>query len=619
MPDPALFSAIASVPAGAWAVGVSGGADSVALLALLRTRSDLHLHVVHLDHQTRGEESAADAQFVRELAHAWGIESTIAVRSEIEAGMANLPVNPSARFRAARMALFRRVVAVQRAAGVILAHHADDQTETILHRLLRGSGPMGLVAMERETDLGGLCILRPLLTVPRIEIRKHLAEIGQTWREDASNSSDKYLRNRLRQMLSEAPDLTAGVLKLGNACRTLRDWARANAPALPEAFRAAQLAGAPPQLAAEAARKWLTARGVPPGEISPDVTDRLLTMATDAASPARAHFPGRVLVRRQRGVISCGLPFVPGNSKIAIPMDRSHLLTEQRLPESMNLDAMSVADAVALMNAQDSVAVAAVATQQEPIARAIELVALALRGGGRLIYFGAGTSGRLGVLDAAECPPTFRTDPDLVQGVIAGGESAMFRAKEGAEDKAEDGASAADAKAVGLKDVVMGIAAGGTTPFVHGALRRARERGAKTIFLSCVQPVPDEPTVDVVIRPLTGPEVITGSTRLKAGTATKLVLNTISTLAMVRLGKVYGNLMVDLRATNSKLQDRARRIVQTVTGQSPERCEQLLAAADGHVKLAIVMHARGVDATAARDLLLAAGESLREAMGPGAR
>jgi N-acetylmuramic acid 6-phosphate etherase len=294
--------------------------------------------------------------------------------------------------------------------------------------------------------------------------------------------------------------------------------------------------------------------------------------------------------------------------------DRSHLLTEQRLPESMELDAMSVEEAVALMNAQDAVAVAAVATQREPIARAVDLVAAALAAGGRLMYFGAGTSGRLGVLDASECPPTFRSDPQMVQGIIAGGEAAMFRAQEGAEDKPEDGAAAVDAKDPGPRDVVMGIAAGGTTPFVHGALRRAAERGAKTIFLSCVQPVPNEPTVDVVIRPLTGPEVITGSTRLKAGTATKLVLNTITTLAMVRMGKVYQNLMVDLRATNQKLWDRGTRIIATVTGLDRQPSMDLLRKADGHVKAAIVMHTRKVDLERARQLLIAAGGSLRAAL-----
>ena len=294
--------------------------------------------------------------------------------------------------------------------------------------------------------------------------------------------------------------------------------------------------------------------------------------------------------------------------------DRSHLLTEQRLTKSMELDAMGVEEAVALMNDQDAVAVAAVAAERANVARAVRLVAEALRRSGRLIYFGAGTSGRLGVLDAAECPPTFRTDPEMVQGVIAGGEAAMFRAQEGAEDKAEDGAAAVDAKNAGANDVVMGIAAGGTTPFVHGALRRAAERGCRTVFLSCVQPVPDEPKVDVIIRPLTGPEVVTGSTRLKAGTATKLVLNTISTLAMVQLGKVYGNLMVDLRATNQKLWDRGARIIATVTGLGRDESMQLLRRADGHVKLAVVMHERGVDPPAARQLLDGAGGRLRDAL-----
>lgn len=295
--------------------------------------------------------------------------------------------------------------------------------------------------------------------------------------------------------------------------------------------------------------------------------------------------------------------------------DRSHLLTELRLPESMDLDAMSVDAAVALVNAQDAVAVAAVAAERANIVKAIEIVVASFRSGGRLFYFGAGTSGRLGVLDASECPPTFRVEPEMVQGVIAGGEAAMFRAQEGAEDRAEDGAAEVDAKQVAPRDVVMGIAAGGTTPFVHGALRRAAELGAKTIFLSCVQPVPGEPTVDVVIRPLTGPEVITGSTRMKAGTATKLVLNTISTLAMVQLGKVYGNLMVDLRATNQKLWDRGARIISTVTGVDREAAMELLKGAGGHVKLAIVMHKRGASVEAATRILEETNGKLRNAIG----
>ena len=294
--------------------------------------------------------------------------------------------------------------------------------------------------------------------------------------------------------------------------------------------------------------------------------------------------------------------------------DRSHLLTELRLPESMNLDEMGIGDAVAVMNAQDAKAVEAVAAERASITRAIEIVVDAFRAGGRLLYMGAGTSGRLAVLDAAECPPTFRTDPETVQGVIAGGEAAMFRAQEGAEDRAEDGAAAVDAKSVGPNDVVMGIAAGGTTPYVHGALRRGRERGAATIFLTCVQATPADAQADLVIRPLVGPEVITGSTRLKAGTATKLVLNTITTLAMVRLGKVYENLMVDLRATNSKLWDRGARIVATLTGLDREQAMDLLQRADGHVKLAVVMHRRDVPKEEAQRLLAEHQGRLRAAL-----
>jgi N-acetylmuramic acid 6-phosphate etherase len=282
---------------------------------------------------------------------------------------------------------------------------------------------------------------------------------------------------------------------------------------------------------------------------------------------------------------------------------RDHLLTELRLPASMALDTMSVADAVALMNQQDAIAVAAVGAVAASIAQAIELVVAAFKSDGRLLYFGAGTSGRLGVLDASECPPTFNSDPERVQGIIAGGESAMFRAKEGAEDRADDGAAAVDAKNVDHRDVVMGIAAGGTTPFVHGALRQATRRGAKTIFLSCVQPVPNEPSVDVVIRPLTGPEVLTGSTRLKAGTATKLILNTITTVLMVQMGKCYENLMVDLRASNEKLRDRAVRIVGMATALDSANSAELLKQADGDVKRAIVMHRFGVSVNVADELL----------------
>jgi N-acetylmuramic acid 6-phosphate etherase len=294
--------------------------------------------------------------------------------------------------------------------------------------------------------------------------------------------------------------------------------------------------------------------------------------------------------------------------------DRSHLMTELRLPESMKLDAMSIEEAVGVMNDQDVKAIAAVRAESANVAKAIKLVSDALRAGGRLIYFGAGTSGRLGVLDASECPPTFRTNPEQIQGIIAGGEDAMFRAKEGAEDSAETGAKNVDEKNAGPNDVIMGIASGGTTPFVHGALKRAIERGAKTIFLSCVQEVPNEPRADVVIRLLTGPEVLTGSTRLKAGTATKLVLNQITTLAMVQLGKVYENLMVDLRATNTKLVDRATRMIATLTGAPRAEAAEFLKKADGHVKVAVVMYHKKVDAAGALRLIEGARGSLRGAL-----
>jgi N-acetylmuramic acid 6-phosphate etherase len=295
--------------------------------------------------------------------------------------------------------------------------------------------------------------------------------------------------------------------------------------------------------------------------------------------------------------------------------DRSNLMTELRLPESMSLDAMSIDEAVSLINRQDAIAVEAVARARPQVVRAIEILVERLARGGRLFYFGAGTSGRLGVLDASECPPTFRTDPQLVQGVIAGGESAMFRAKEGAEDSADGGAQDVDARDIGPSDVVCGIAAGGTTPYVHGALRRARELGAATVFITCVQQMPVEPDVDVTIRLLVGPEVLTGSTRLKAGTATKLVLNQLTTVTMVRLGKCYENLMVDLKASNVKLWDRGARIVSMLTGLDRDHAMDLLKHADGHVKVAVVMHKRQVDIDTARRLLEQSHGHLRPALG----
>ena len=280
---------------------------------------------------------------------------------------------------------------------------------------------------------------------------------------------------------------------------------------------------------------------------------------------------------------------------------RDPRLTEQRNPRSRRIDRLSSAEIVDLINAEDRMVAAAVDEEREAIATAIDLAEAAFRAGGRLIYVGAGTSGRLGVLDAAEMPPTFGTDPEMVQGIIAGGYDALVRAREGAEDVSEDGAAAIDARDVGPEDFVLGIATSGSTPFVHGALARARERGAHTGFLLCTYPSRELlDRHDVVIAPLVGPEVITGSTRMKAGTATKLVLNTITTGAMVRLGKVYGNLMVDLQVTCRKLQDRGERILMEMLSVSREEARTLLEEAQGHVKTALVMGALGLDADEAR-------------------
>ena len=296
--------------------------------------------------------------------------------------------------------------------------------------------------------------------------------------------------------------------------------------------------------------------------------------------------------------------------------DRAHLLTEQRLPESMNLDAMSVEQAVAVMNAQDARCVAAVAAVQSDVAAAVKIVVSALKAGGRLMYFGAGTSGRLGVLDASECPPTFRTDPEMVQGIIAGGQPAVFRSQEGAEDLPENGAAAIDERGLNDKDCLVGIAASGTTPFVRGALFRAEQLGARTMVIACT-PVSSDVTsvVDVAMVAITGPEVVTGSTRLKAGTATKMILNMLTTGAMIRLGKTWGNLMVDLRATNLKLKDRSERILMESCAISRDDARTLLEAADGSVKVAIVMHRAKVERDDAIRRIDAAGGLIRRVVG----
>ncbi len=291
-------------------------------------------------------------------------------------------------------------------------------------------------------------------------------------------------------------------------------------------------------------------------------------------------------------------------------------LTEQRNPRSRRVDRLSPAEIVALINDEDRTVAAAVGEEAAAIARAMELAREAFGRGGRLIYVGAGTSGRLGVLDAAEMPPTYRTDPSMVVGVIAGGHGALVRAREGAEDDPRDGAREMDRLAVGVDDFVLGIATSGTTPFVHGALERARERGARTGFLLCTPPSAElRATHDVVIAPLVGPEVITGSTRMKAGTATKLVLNTITTGAMVLLGKVHGNLMVDLQVTCRKLQDRGERILMTTEGLEREPARELLAEAGGHVRTAIVMARVGVAAEEARALLEESGGRVADVPG----
>ncbi|MCH7812403.1 MAG: N-acetylmuramic acid 6-phosphate etherase [Planctomycetes bacterium] len=284
--------------------------------------------------------------------------------------------------------------------------------------------------------------------------------------------------------------------------------------------------------------------------------------------------------------------------------DRGHLLTERRNPRSMHLDTMSITEAFDLLNAEDATLPQAVAAARDDICAAIALVVEAFTSGGRLFYIGAGTSGRLGVLDASECPPTFLSDPSMVQGIIAGGPDALRRSIEGAEDHPEDAQAEIDAHDVGPKDVVFGIATGGTTPYVHAAIERARQRGAKTVFFACVskQDVPDE--ADVSIRVLVGPEVVTGSTRMKAGTATKMVLNTITTIAMVRIGKVYQNLMVDVNTrANAKLVDRGTRMIQAVTDLPREAARELLDRADGRVKVALVMQACNVDPAQARQRL----------------
>jgi len=270
--------------------------------------------------------------------------------------------------------------------------------------------------------------------------------------------------------------------------------------------------------------------------------------------------------------------------------DRSKLITEQRNPKTLDIDSKSTSEIVDIINTEDSNVIDAVNKERRNITKAVDLIVASFRGGGRLFYVGAGTSGRLGVLDASECPPTFGTDPELVKGIIAGGNDALTRSIEGAEDRHEDGEQAVREYAVKPEDTVVGIATGGTTPFVHGALVQANSIGATTIFLCCNPDTEPAEKVDVIIRPITGPEVITGSTRMKAGTATKLILNTLTTASMIKMGKVYENLMIDLQVKNVKLKDRAERIIMVLTDLDRDSADKLLTKANGNVKTAIVMH-----------------------------
>ncbi|MFZ2960459.1 MAG: N-acetylmuramic acid 6-phosphate etherase [Candidatus Ozemobacteraceae bacterium] len=288
--------------------------------------------------------------------------------------------------------------------------------------------------------------------------------------------------------------------------------------------------------------------------------------------------------------------------------------TEERNPSSMSIDRMSIEDQVSGFLTEDRVVVTAVAAVGPAIAKAVELIVDGLLAGGRLVYIGAGTSGRLGVLDASECPPTFGVEPTLVRGLMAGGDTALLKAVEGAEDDVSAGATDLGNIGFASPDVVVGITASGTTPYVRGALAHARSIGAKTVLLACNPSRPGFPEVDVLINPVTGPELITGSTRLKAGTATKMVLNMLSSIAMIRLGKVYENLMIDVQATNAKLRKRAARIVMIGGHVDENKAVEFLKAAAGEAKTAIYLARAGGTAEQARHVLASAGGFLYKAL-----
>ena len=284
-------------------------------------------------------------------------------------------------------------------------------------------------------------------------------------------------------------------------------------------------------------------------------------------------------------------------------MNRAALLTEQQNPSSMELDSKSVSQILEIINREDHTIATAVEKVLPKVGLAVNLSVDAIRKGGHVIYIGAGTSGRLGVLDAAECPPTFSAPPDLFKAIIAGGEEALRKSIEGSEDKSKDAENDLKAAGIKAKDVVIGIASSGTTPYVLHALEYAKEKGCATVFLICNAKPLITTLADVLIAVSIGPEVITGATRMKSGTATKMILNMISTATMVRLGKVYGNLMVDLRTVNDKLMDRGTRIISELTSLEYDSAHDLLHRAEKEVKTAIVMHHCKCDVSAAREIL----------------
>lgn len=293
----------------------------------------------------------------------------------------------------------------------------------------------------------------------------------------------------------------------------------------------------------------------------------------------------------------------------------SRLTTEQRNPKSSNIDVSATDEILKIINDEDKTVPAAVEKELPFIKDAVEVIVASFKKGGRLLYFGAGTSGRLGVIDAAECPPTFGTSPDLIKGYIAGGKNAMFVAQEGAEDLEENGASDVVEAGVNSNDVICGIAASKRTPYVVGAVKKAKELGAKTLFLTCnPRSELDFPEVDIAICPYVGPEVIMGSTRMKSGTAQKLVLNMLTTAAMVRLGKVYENMMIDLQLTNKKLVERAKRIIMTITGVSYKEADDFLRKSGGSVKTALVMIKTKVGKDEAQKRLELSGGFVRRAI-----